>query len=74
MIPQLVNAALEAIGSVIGVRFITEIFPEADFGPRLNVDIHQGALTEGLLTFTIVIISHGLMKNDRDRFFIKTWF
>lgn len=61
------------MGSIIGVKLITETFPEVGRGPRLNVDIHQGALTEGLLTFAIVFVSLGLAKKDPNSFFIKTW-
>lgn len=63
----------QVIGSVAGVRLITEIFPEIGLGPRLNVDIHRGALTEGLLTFAIVTISLGLSRKIPGSFFMKTW-
>ncbi|KAJ8646435.1 hypothetical protein MRB53_008183 [Persea americana] len=63
----------QVMGSIIGVKLITETFPEVGRGPRLNVDIHQGALTEGLLTFAIVFVSLGLAKKDPNSFFIKTW-
>lgn len=61
------------MGSIIGVKLITETFPEVGHGPRLNVDIHRGALTEGLLAFAIVFVSLGLAKKDPNSFFIKTW-
>ncbi|KAF8398182.1 hypothetical protein HHK36_017108 [Tetracentron sinense] len=63
----------QVIGSITGVRLIIDTFPEIGHGPRLNVDIHQGALTEGLLTFTIVTISLGLARNNPSSFFMKTW-
>ncbi|KAF8398178.1 hypothetical protein HHK36_017104 [Tetracentron sinense] len=63
----------QVIGSITGVRLIIDTFPEIGHGPRLNVDIHQGALTEGLLTFTIVTISLGLARNSPSSFFMKTW-
>ena len=47
----------QVIGSITGVRLLIDTFPEVGFGPRLIVDIHHGALTEGLLTFSIVMIS-----------------
>lgn len=50
-----------------------EIFPEVGLGPRLNVDIHRGALTEGLLAFVIVTISLGLSRKIPGSFFMKTW-
>lgn len=61
------------MGSIIGVKLITETFPEVGHGPRLNVDIHRGALTEGLLAFAIVFVSLGLAKKDPNSFFVKTW-
>ncbi|XP_058107517.1 probable aquaporin SIP2-1 [Magnolia sinica] len=63
----------QVIGSIIGVQLIIQTFPEVGHGPRLNVDIHQGALTEGLLTFMIVVISLGAYKSNANSFFIKTW-
>ncbi|KAA8517856.1 hypothetical protein F0562_015355 [Nyssa sinensis] len=63
----------QVIGSITGVRLIMDTFPEIGHGPRLNVDIHRGALTEGLLTFMIVIISLGLARNIPGSFFMKTW-
>ncbi|CAA6657021.1 unnamed protein product [Spirodela intermedia] len=47
--------------------------PEVGHGPRLNVDVHHGALTEGLLTFVIVMISLGIKQKDPRSFFMKTW-
>ncbi|XP_050231482.1 probable aquaporin SIP2-1 [Mercurialis annua] len=63
----------QIIGSITGVRLILQTFPEIGFGPRLNVDIHRGALTEGLLTFAIVTISLGLSRKIPGSFFMKTW-
>lgn len=70
---QIYHLSLQVIGSVAAVRVITEIFPEIGLGPRLNVDIHRGALTEGLLTFAIVTISLGLSRKIPGSFFMKTW-
>lgn len=61
------------IGSIIGVRLIIDTFPEVGWGPRLNIHIHGGAMTEGILTFTIVIISLGLATKIPESFFMKTW-
>ncbi|XP_077247647.1 putative aquaporin SIP2-1 [Tasmannia lanceolata] len=68
-----VRIPAQVIGSIIGVRLIIETFPEIGHGYRLNVNIHHGALTEGLLTFTIIMVSLGLAKQDPNSFFIKTW-
>lgn len=61
------------IGSISGVRYLIATFPEVGNGPQLNVDIHRGALTEGLLTFAIVSISLGLSRKIPGSFFMKTW-
>ncbi|KAJ0961537.1 hypothetical protein J5N97_001710 [Dioscorea zingiberensis] len=63
----------QVLGSIIGVLLLRRVFPEIGHGPRLNVGIHHGALTEGLLTFFIVVISLGLKRKDPKSFFIKTW-
>ncbi|KAM6547100.1 hypothetical protein CsatB_027836 [Cannabis sativa] len=63
----------QILGSITGVRFIIATFPEIGLGPRLNVDIHRGALTEGLLTFAIVTISLGLARKIPGSSFMKTW-
>ncbi|KAL0652783.1 hypothetical protein Bca4012_095474 [Brassica carinata] len=61
------------LGSVLAVKHIIHIFPEIGKGPKLNASIHQGALTEGLLTFFTVLISVGLSRNIPGSFFMKTW-
>ncbi|KAI3742183.1 hypothetical protein L1987_59863 [Smallanthus sonchifolius] len=63
----------QVFGSIIGVRLILETFPEIWRGPELIINLHQGALTEGLLTFTQVLITLGLDRNIHDSFFRKTW-
>ncbi|KAF3441354.1 hypothetical protein FNV43_RR15268 [Rhamnella rubrinervis] len=63
----------QVIGSITGVRYLIATFPEVGIGPQLNVDIHRGALTEGLLTFAIVTISLGLSRKIPGSFFMKTW-
>nr|QIJ58696.1 small basic intrinsic protein 2-1 [Paeonia lactiflora] len=63
----------QVIGSITGVRLLIDTFPEIGHGPSLKVDIHRGALTEGILTFAIVILSLGLARNIPGSFFMKTW-
>jgi aquaporin SIP len=64
---------LQVIGSITAVRLLIDTFPEIGRGPRLNVDIHKGALTEGLLAFGVVTISLGLARKIPGSFFMKTW-
>lgn len=63
----------QVFGSIMGVRLILLTFPGIGRGPRLTVSLRQGALTEGLLTFTIVLISHAVSTNIPGSFFRKTW-
>lgn len=63
----------QVVGSITGVRLIIDTFPEIGLGPRLTVDIHWGALTEGFLTFSIVMISLGLSRKIPGSFYMKTW-
>ncbi|EYU20841.1 hypothetical protein ABFS82_11G017700 [Erythranthe guttata] len=63
----------QVVGSVYGVRLILRMFPGIGSGPHLSVDIAKGALTEGLLTFAIVIVSLWLARKVKDSFFMKTW-
>ncbi|GAB2267073.1 Probable aquaporin SIP2-1 [Dionaea muscipula] len=63
----------QVLGSIYGVRLLMNTIPEIGQGPKLNVDIHQGAVTEGLLAFLIVIVSLVLTRNIPASFFRKTW-
>lgn len=60
----------KVVGSVYGVRLILSTFTGIGHGPNLKVDIATGALTEGLLTFAIVMTTLGLARED---FLMKTW-
>lgn len=60
-------------GSIVGVRLIIETFPELWRGPALVINLHQGALTEGLLTFSQVLITLGLDRSINGSFYMKTW-
>ncbi|XP_047311251.1 probable aquaporin SIP2-1 [Impatiens glandulifera] len=63
----------QVLGSVVGVKLIIMTWPGIGHGPRLMIDLHQGALVEGLLTFTIVSISIALSKNIPGSFYTKNW-
>ncbi|CAH9127501.1 unnamed protein product [Cuscuta epithymum] len=63
----------QVLGSIIGVKLILYAYPDIGSGPKLNVGIHGGALTEGFLTFMIVSISLGLSRKIPGSFFMKTW-
>ncbi|KAF5802411.1 putative major intrinsic protein [Helianthus annuus] len=63
----------QVFGSIIGVRLILKTFPELWNGPELVINLHQGALTECLLTFVYVLITLGLDRYRHGSFFMKTW-
>nr|AMW03277.1 aquaporin SIP [Tamarix hispida] len=63
----------QVLGSIMGVRLLIGTFPEIGRGPKLNVHIYHGALTEGFLTFAIVFIQLGLGRSIPGSFFRKTW-
>ncbi|KVI12222.1 probable aquaporin SIP2-1 [Cynara cardunculus var. scolymus] len=63
----------QVFGSIISVRLILVTFPAIWRGPELVINLHQGALTEGLLTFSQVLITLGLDRNLQGSFFRKTW-
>ncbi|XP_009116396.1 probable aquaporin SIP2-1 [Brassica rapa] len=69
----MVRVPAEVIGSILAVKHIIHVFPEIGKGPKLNVSIHQGALTEGVLTFFTVLISMELSRKIPGSFFMKTW-
>ncbi|KAL1813424.1 hypothetical protein ACET3Z_023489 [Daucus carota] len=63
----------QIFGSITGVSYIIRTFPELGHRSPLNVDIHQGALTEGFLAFVIVLVSLSLAAKIPGSFFRKTW-
>ncbi|XP_058740133.1 probable aquaporin SIP2-1 [Vicia villosa] len=64
----------QVVGYIVGVKLVIGAIPEVGHGPRLNVDILQGALTEGILTFVIVTTSLVLSATRIHKsFFMKTW-
>lgn len=63
----------QVLGAIYGVKLLIYMFPEIGRGPKLNVNIHQGALTEGILTFMIVFISMSLTRSIPGSFVTKTW-
>ncbi|KAI4348547.1 hypothetical protein L6164_009259 [Bauhinia variegata] len=64
---------VQVLGSITGVKLVIETIPGVGRGPRLNIDIYRGALTEGFLSFAIGVISLGLATKIPGSFFMKTW-
>ncbi|KAL8129302.1 hypothetical protein V2J09_018457 [Rumex salicifolius] len=63
----------QVFGSIVGVKLLIATIPGIGRGPKLNVEIHQGALTEGVLSFMVAVISMGLTKNLPGSFYMKNW-
>ncbi|KAG0493109.1 hypothetical protein HPP92_006507 [Vanilla planifolia] len=63
----------QVFGSVVGVFLANSTFPGAFHGPTLNVDINQGTLTEGFLTFIIVIVVLSLKKKNPGSSARRVW-
>ncbi|XP_062113681.1 aquaporin SIP1-2 [Humulus lupulus] len=67
----------QAVGAVAGALAIKEVMPE-DYkhmlgGPSLKVDLHTGAIAEGVLTFLITFaVLIIILKGPRNSIF-KTW-
>jgi aquaporin SIP len=65
-------SGFQVIGAVLGVNLIQYAFPEVGKGARLSVNVHHGALAEGLASFLVVMVSVTL-KKEMKSFFMKTW-
>lgn len=67
-----------AVGAAAGALAIVEVMPEAYKhtlgGPRLKVDVHTGAIAEGVLTFAITLIVLWVILNGPRNGLIKTAF
>ncbi|KAM3228854.1 hypothetical protein ACQJBY_060044 [Aegilops geniculata] len=67
-----VRVPAQVIGAVIGVMLMRFAFPKVGKGAALSVGVHHGALTEGLATLMVVMVSLTLKKKEQG-FFVKTW-
>lgn len=67
----------QAVGAVAGVLAITELMPleykHMLEGPTLKVDLHTGAIAEGVFTFLITFLVLIIIINGPKSFFIKNW-
>ncbi|KAK4770142.1 hypothetical protein SAY87_030674 [Trapa incisa] len=67
----------QAVGAVAGVLAITEVMPAQHKhmlgGPSLKVDLHTGAIAEGVLTFIITFAVLLIILRGPKSPFIKTW-
>ncbi|KAJ3683005.1 hypothetical protein LUZ60_013232 [Juncus effusus] len=63
----------QVLGATLGVKLLKSTFPQIGHGPRLATHIHHGAMTEGLATFVVIMVSLTLKKKRVDSFFVKTW-
>ncbi|KAL8172223.1 hypothetical protein V2J09_024027 [Rumex salicifolius] len=63
----------QVVGSIVGVKLLIATFSDVGRGPKLNVEIHHGALIEGVLAFIVAIIAMGLTQNLSGSFYRKNW-
>nr|XP_043633955.1 aquaporin SIP1-2-like [Erigeron canadensis] len=67
----------QAVGAVGGVLLLTEMMPlqykHMLEGPSLKVDLHTGAIAEGVLTFAITFVVLWIIIKGPKSFFIKNW-
>ncbi|KAG6486682.1 aquaporin SIP1-2-like [Zingiber officinale] len=78
---NLVSMALrfpaQAAGAVGGVLAISEVMPQAHKhklrGPSLMVDLHTGAIAEGILTFVITLAVLWIIVKGPRSPIVKTW-
>ncbi|CAM6097152.1 unnamed protein product [Calypogeia fissa] len=66
-----------AVGAAAGALSIVEVMPEAYKhtlgGPRLKVDVHTGAIAEGVLTFAITLMVLWVVLNGPKNGILKTF-
>nr|GEZ63058.1 aquaporin SIP1-2-like [Tanacetum cinerariifolium] len=67
----------QAVGAVAGVLALTELMPleykHMLEGPSLKVDLHTGAIAEGVLTFLITFVVLIIIIKGPKSFFMKNW-
>lgn len=67
----------QAVGAVAGVLALTELMPleykHMLEGPTLKVDLHTGAIAEGVLTFLITFVVLIIIIRGPKSFFMKNW-
>ncbi|PWA37245.1 major intrinsic protein, Aquaporin-like protein [Artemisia annua] len=78
MIPYLgVRKSQRAVGAVAGVLALTALMPleykHMLEGPTLKVDLHTGAIAEGVLTFLITFVVLIIIIKGPKSFFMKNW-
>ncbi|KAL5573349.1 hypothetical protein UlMin_022946 [Ulmus minor] len=72
-----VRLPAQAAGAVAGVQAILKLMPEnyRDVlrGPSLKVDLHSGAIAEGLLTFLFCFGIHFVMRKGPKSLMVQIW-
>ncbi|KAG5231971.1 aquaporin SIP1 [Salix suchowensis] len=69
---------VQAAGGVVGAMAITEVMPKQyryvlRGGPSLKVDLHTGAIAEGVLTFFICLALHFVLLKGPRNIVLKVW-
>lgn len=67
----------QAVGAVYGVLAVKEMMPlqykHMLEGPSLKVDLHSGAIAEGVLTFLITFVVLWIIIKGPQSYFMKNW-
>eukprot|EP01018_Ginkgo_biloba_P038995 Gb_36383 [translate_table: standard] len=67
-----VGIPAQACGAVVGAIFVKDIMPHGAQGPVLKVDMQTGMLTEGILSFTMVLVMLFVSRRGPKSNFLKT--
>ncbi|GLJ49666.1 hypothetical protein SUGI_1053690 [Cryptomeria japonica] len=64
----------QVLGSLVGVMCVMNTMPRgSQGGPVLKVGVKSGMITEGILTFIIVMVTLVVNRRGPKGFFLKTW-
>lgn len=74
---SLLNVLLQAAGAAGGALAIMELMPvqykHMVMGPSLKVDLHTGAIAEGVLTFVITFLVLCIILRGPTNALLKNW-
>lgn len=77
MINRFLNVPLQAAGAAFGALAIMEVIPKQYkhmvMGPSLKVDLHTGAIAEGVLTFGITFLVLLIILRGPKNPLLKNW-
>eukprot|EP01018_Ginkgo_biloba_P038997 Gb_36376 [translate_table: standard] len=68
-----VRIPAQACGAVVGAIFVKDVLPRGARGPVLRVDVQTGMLTEGVLSFTMVLVMLFVSRRGPKSNLLKAW-